>query len=93
MYALPLPLEKIPQIWHNAPVNFLCAIFAAVLTNCADVANFVFARKTGDRFDLTGQVRVYDNFNDPILNIFAKLGVATRAEAASIALQKHLLKL
>ena len=69
MYALPLPLEKIPQIWHNAPMNFLCAIFAAVLTNCADVANFVFARKTGDRFDLTGQVRVYDNFNDPILNI------------------------
>lgn len=69
MYALPLPLEKIPHIWHNVPMYFFCAIFAAVLTNCADVANHVFARKTGDRFDLTGQVRVYDNFNDPILNI------------------------
>ena len=69
MLAIPLPLEKIPHIWHNVSMYFFCAIFAALLTNCADVANHVFARKTGDRFDLTGQVRVYDNFNDPILNI------------------------
>jgi hypothetical protein len=53
--AIPLPLEKIPHIWHNVSMYFFCAIFAALLTNCADVANFVFARRTGDRFDLTGR--------------------------------------
>ena len=46
-----------------------CLFFAALLTNCADVANCVFARQTGYRFDLTGQVFVIDNHNDPILNI------------------------
>lgn len=46
-----------------------CLLLAALLTNCADVANCVFARQTGKAFALTGQVRVIDNNNDPILNI------------------------
>ena len=49
-----------------------------MLTNCADVANFVFARKTGDCFDLTGQIRVYDNFNDPILKNITDASGSTR---------------
>ena len=46
-----------------------CLLLAALLTNCADVANCVFARQTGKDFALTGQVRVIDINNDPILNI------------------------
>ena len=46
-----------------------CLLFAALLTNCADVANCVFARQIGYRFDLTGQVLVIDNHNDPVLNV------------------------
>ena len=46
-----------------------CLLLATLLTNCAEVANCVFARQTGKDFALTGQVRVIDNNNDPILNI------------------------
>ena len=46
-----------------------CLLLAALLTNCADVANCIFARQTGSHFDLTGQVLVIDNNNDPVLNI------------------------
>ena len=48
---------------------FLQIMFAALLTNCADVAKHVCARQTGARFDLTGQVFVRDNNGDPILGI------------------------
>ena len=51
-----------------------CLILAALLTNCSDVASSVFARKTGERFDLTGQVRISDNDNDPILNVIDQTG-------------------
>ena len=48
---------------------FFPIIFAALLTNCADVARHVFARQTGAMFDLTGQVIVRDNNGDPILGL------------------------
>ena len=51
-----------------------CLLLAALLTNCAEVANRVFARQTGDGFDLTGQVQVIDNNSDPILNITDETG-------------------
>ena len=53
----------------------LCAIFAVVLTNCADVMSCVFASRAGEahcignEFDLTGQVIVSDNNGDPVLNM------------------------
>ena len=56
------------DFWYNTDM-LSCLMLAALLTNCADVANHVFARQTGDRFDLTGRVLVRDNNNDPILNL------------------------
>ena len=47
----------------------LCAIFAVTLTNCTDVMSCIFAQRTGDSFDLTGQVIVNDNNGDPVLNM------------------------
>ena len=58
----------------------LCAIFAVVLTNCADVVSCLFASRAGEtrcignKFDLTGQVLVNDNSGDPILNITDSTG-------------------
>ena len=58
----------------------LCAIFAVVLTNCADVVSCLFASRAGEtrcignEFDLTGQVLVNDNSGDPILNITDSTG-------------------
>ena len=46
-----------------------CLLLAALLTNCADVANCEFAQCAGDCFDLTGQVIVNDNDGDPVLNL------------------------
>jgi len=42
-------------------------LVTVLLTNCADVASCVFARRAGDAFELSGQVLVNDNRGDPIL--------------------------
>lgn len=60
----------------------LCAIFAVVLTNCADVVSCLFASRAGEadcignEFDLTGQVLVNDNSGDPVLNMTDSTGSA-----------------
>ena len=51
-----------------------CLLFAVLLTNCADVASCQFGRRTGDSFDLTGQVLITDNGGDPILRLTDKTG-------------------
>ena len=53
-----------------------CLLFAVLLTNCADVASCQFGRRTGDSFDLTGQVLITDNGGDPILRLTDKTGSA-----------------
>lgn len=52
-----------------------CLLLAALLTNCADVANREFAQRAGDCFDLTGQVIVNDNDGDPVLNLTDATGI------------------
>ena len=65
-----------PLIWHNAPMNFICAIFAVMLTNCTDVMSYIFSQRTGDSFDLTGRVILSGIESDPYINLVDASGGA-----------------